>query len=635
MTTKITTAGIAAATRARNNQGPRINITSFKIGSSITPPVGNETDIVGDLVYIGFPSQLQYAVVNDNTVQYIVTLDESVPSGSPNFFYVGRIGLFTDNGDGTSSLFSITSIDATSPDYKFATTPTIVGNRLSYNIYLAISDMANIANFTIQLLDLLTIPEVTSELALPPPDGVAFNTYQVMKHSVTRIPAIAFRETATQGRVPSAWLMGSERLIPGQGEGVVPLDPSYFDTLASVGRVVGLDSTNQRIIIGEPATNRYILGIRSSQEEISNYGVYVDSSPGIAYAPMAKIYADTAPNAGGITLTANQWPIGYALGPVNTTNAVGYALWIDFTMGFGAIGTPGPQGPPGPPGPSGSAGPGGGGGGGGFSNTGQCYLTKSVGNLLLSPYNGNNIIINSTVQSIPAGGVSLPAAGLQTNTLYYIYAFMNGTTMAMEASTTNHITSTFDGVEIKNLDQSRTLVGMAYTISGPAWSDQDGQLYVLSWFNPKSKSGTTYFTAYHTTGGNDFVELGTEIRNYFLTWANRNVKYVTGGFCGCNGGNGVATVMCFDGNAWEKYSLGANENGNRPVQMQGPIGVLGVRSNLSEGLHFGTLKGVQWGGGPGVAYWNLTLGTATHPSSPSNPSGGIDTPVSLTVTVEG
>ena len=634
MTTKITQAGIEAATRARNCQGPRINITSFKIGSSITPPVGNETDIVGDLVYTGRPSQLQYAVVNANTVQYIVTLDESVPSGSPNFFYIGRIGLFTDNGDGTSTLFSITSIDAASPDYKFATTPTIVGNRLAYNIYLAISDVANIASFTIQLLDLLTIPEVTSELALPPPDVVAFNTYQVIKHSVTRVPAIAFRETATQGRVPSAWLMGSERLIPGQGEGVVPLDPVYFDTLASVGIIVGLDSTNQRIIVGEPATNRYILGIRSSQEEITNYGVYVDSTVGATYSPMAKIYADTAPNAGKITLAVNNWPIGYALGPVNTTNANGYALWIDFTMGFGAIGTPGPQGPPGPTGPPGDPGSGGG-GGGGFSNTGQCYLSKSGVNLLLSPYNGNNIIINSKVQNIPAGGVSLPAAGLQTNTIYYIYAFMNGTTMAMEASTTNHLTSTFDGVEIKNLDQSRTLVGMAYTVAGPAWSDTDGQLYVLSWFNPRSKSGSTCFTAYHTTSGAEMIEIGVEIRNYFITWANRGVKYTTGGFSGANGGDGVSTTMSFDGNGFERYSIGSVELGVRSGTMDGPVGVAGMRSNLSEGLHYGTLKGCLTGGGPGTAYWNLTIGTATHPASRTNPTGGIDGPVSLTITVEG
>jgi len=627
MTTQITHAGITSATRARNNQGPKINITSFKIGPTIIVPVVDDpsTDIT-DAVYTGYPSQLQYAVVNDNTVEYIVTLDESVGD-----FDIGRIGLYMDNGDGTSTLFSITSIDAPSPDHKFATSGGTVGNRLTYTIFLAISNMANIANFTIQLLQILTIPEVPSELSLPDPDHVAFNTYQVMKHSVSRVPAIAYRETAAQGQTPSRWFMGAERLIPGMGEGIVPLPSSLFDTLAVTGKIVGLDSTNQKIIIGEPATNRYILGIRSDADQITNYGIYVDSG---TYTPMQKLYADTGANAGKITTVANQWPIGYALGPTVAPNPVGYMIWLDFTMGFGAVGIPGPQGPQGPPGPPGT---GGGGGTGGFSNSGQCYLSLQAGVLLLSPYNGNNIIINSVVQQIPAGGISLPPTGLQPNQLYYIYALMSGSTMTLEASTANHVTSTFDGVEIKNLDQSRTLVGMAYTVAGPAWADGNaGQIYVLSWFNPRLKSGTTAFNAFHTTAGGDFVEISTEIRNYFITWANRNVRYTTGGSCGGNGGDGVASAMSFDGVGFEKYSTGCNQLGVRSGQQSAPIGVFGVRSNLTEGLHWGTLKGTLSGGGPGRAYWNTTVGTAAHPSSPpNNPDGGIDAPVSLTVTVEG
>ena len=631
MSTQITAAGIASATRAKNNQGPKINITSFKIGSGvdgsgnrIPPPSVNDpaTDITPDFVYQGFPSQLQYAIVNDNTVEYIVTLDESVGP-----FDVGRIGLFMDNGDGTTTLFSITSIDAPTPDHKFPTSGGVVGNRLTYQIYLAISNIANIANFTIQLLQILSIPEVPSELNLPPPNNVAFNTYQVQKHSIARVPAIAYR--ASQAN----WFMGSERLIPGQGEGVVPLGTSLFDVSAAVGKVVGLDSINQKIILGEPATNRYILGLRSGLEEITNYGMYVvpTSDPlGPLLTPMGKLYADTGINAGKMTVTANQWPIGYALGPSNTTNAPGYLCWIDFTLGFGATGTPGPPGPQGPAGPPGT------GGTTGFSNSGQCYLSLQSGSLRLTPFNGNNLIINSNIQRIPAGGVGLTAAGLQANTLYYIYAYMNGTVMTLEASTTSHITSSFDGIEIKNLDQSRTLVGMAYTVAGPAWADDAGRLYVVSWFNPRSKSSTTCFTAFHTTSGGEFVELGQEIRNYFINFANRGVKYLTSGSCGGNGGNGVTTAMSFDNNGFERFSASQNENGARGNVQQGPVAVTGMKSGLSETLHFGTLVGVLSNGGPGRAYWLLTIGTATHPSNPPNdPGGGIDAPVSLTIAVEG
>jgi hypothetical protein len=106
---------------------------------------------------------------------------------------------------------------------------------------------------------------------------------------------------------------------------------------------------------------------------------------------MQKLYADTGTNAGKITTIANNWPIGYALGPVNTPNAVGYACWIDFTMGFGAVGIPGPPGPQGPPGPAGTAGTGG--GGGTVSNSGQCHFRKIGTNCCLVRHQGCNLII--------------------------------------------------------------------------------------------------------------------------------------------------------------------------------------------------------------------------------------------------
>jgi hypothetical protein len=45
-------------------------------------------------------------------------------------------------------------------------------------------------------------------------------------------------------------------------------------------------------------------------------------------------------------------------------------------------------------------------------------------------------------------------------------------------------------------------------------------------------------------------------------------------------------------------------------------------------LHFGTLKGMLAGGGPGRAYWNPTVPTGTAGVT-------IDAPVNLTVTVQG
>jgi hypothetical protein len=363
-------------------------------------------------------------------------------------------------------------------------------------------------------------------------------------------------------------------MIAGQGEGIIAIDQSFFDPASPIGTVVGLDSVNQKIIVGEPANNQYIIvGIRSTVEQITNYGIYVN--PVNVYNPMQKLYCGTGSTAGRLTTISNNYPIGYAIGPVNTTNAVGYLCWIDFTFGtFGGtpVGLPGPPGPVGPTGPSGIAGSSAG------IMTPGCYLHLVGANLVLSPYNGNLIVINQTVQKIPFGGVALAPTGLAVNTLYYIYAYMSGATMVLEASATSHITSTINGVEIKSGDQSRTLVGMAVTVSGAggaAWTDvapgtttgsggsitsgvDIGKLYVLSWFNPRPKSGTSYFNfiagqtglkvhqGRRTTSPN-FVELGQEIGNFFLTWQNRKVRYVTAGAVACLAPQGAGSTVQFDG----------------------------------------------------------------------------------------
>jgi Phage tail-collar fibre protein len=210
MTTQVTAGGIAAATSALAG-GPKIDINTFKIGSSLTPPQPSDpsTDITGDWEFTGSAANLQYAVIDNNTVEYIVTLDESIGN-----FNVGRIGLFMSGG----TLFSITALDMPNPDYKFSTSGGQVGDRLIYAIYISISNFSKITTFSIPLLPLLGVPEATgSEVLLPDPNHVAFNTSQVWKHSFVRVPVLAYRETPTQGWPFSAWFMRPERMIAGQG----------------------------------------------------------------------------------------------------------------------------------------------------------------------------------------------------------------------------------------------------------------------------------------------------------------------------------------------------------------------------------------------------------------------------------
>jgi hypothetical protein len=251
MTTQYTSHGITAAQNATAGTGPKINIDSFKIGPTITQPSAGDpstdiTDAVYTYTYGGSgTSQIQYTVVDANTVEYIVTLDETVGS-TP--FNVGRIGLFMNNGDGTHTLFSISALDTTNPDYKFATNGNQVGDRLTYSIYIQISNFPQIANFTIPLLVIPNVPEASNETTLPAPTSAVFNTSQVMKHTLMRIPAIAYRETSAQGRPIPAWVMRSERLIPGKGEGVIPVaHGALFGSSVNIGNIVGLDSVNQKV----------------------------------------------------------------------------------------------------------------------------------------------------------------------------------------------------------------------------------------------------------------------------------------------------------------------------------------------------------------------------------------------------
>jgi len=77
---------------------------------------------------------------------------------------------------------------------------------------------------------------------------------------------------------------------------------------------------------------------------------------------------------------------------------------------------------------------------------GQCRLAKSGSNLVLSPFKGNLITINSLAETIPDAGVTLSTGGLSPTTLYYIYAWMSSGTMTLEATTTAYATQTGTGV---------------------------------------------------------------------------------------------------------------------------------------------------------------------------------------------
>ena len=118
-------------------------------------------------------------------------------------------------------------------------------------------------------------------------------------------------------------------------------------------------------------------------------------------------------------------------------------------------------------------------------NQGQVILFKSGANLVLSPWNGNQLTINGVNRIVPSSGISLAPTGLP-NSLHYIYAYWTGAAIAMEASTTAPVTDA-NGWRIKTGDVTRTLVGMAQ-VSSSAFLDTQAARFVASWFNQRPRS---------------------------------------------------------------------------------------------------------------------------------------------------
>lgn len=238
---------------------------------------------------------------------------------------------------------------------------------------------------------------------------------------------------------------------------------------------------------------------------------------------------------------------------------------------------------------------------------GRCYLSLSGGNLLLAPENGNGLIINGVLYSLPQGGVQLTPTGLAANTFYYIYAQITSIAGApaiqLIPSATGHLQDA-GGVEVMSGGAMNTLVGAVMTNAIGQFVDQDGQLYVLSWFNRKRKRSRTSFNVNHTTTAGNYIELGTEIRNYFLQWGGALSLFSGTGCVRCDGGSIAYTAIAFDGGGVGNYEMETVAGGNGSVGNNDytPSVFSGWKKGLSEGAHWATLLGFV-GSGPRSGTW--------------------------------
>jgi hypothetical protein len=146
------------------------------------------------------------------------------------------------------------------------------------------------------------------------------------------------------------------------------------------------------------------------------------------------------------------------------------------------------------------------------------------------PYRGNLITVNGAQCTVPDAGVTLAATGLTPNHLYYIFAVATaGVVTSLEAGDSGsiaHATSTTagnKGVEIKSGDDTRTLVGMARVISGPAWQDSAAQRFVVSWFNRRGISCNGGSVTISGSIGSGLGERTSSSRCEFLAWSDEAV----------------------------------------------------------------------------------------------------------------
>jgi hypothetical protein len=157
--------------------------------------------------------------------------------------------------------------------------------------------------------------------------------------------------------------------------------------------------------------------------------------------------------------------------------------------------------------------------------------------LTFAPFNGNQIKINGVSYQIPNAGVTLAFGALSTTTLYYIYAYISGSTLTLEASTTTHATSTTsgnEGVEIKSGDDTRTLVGLSYTIAS-TFVD----FTTLSWFNKRQKTASLSLGNLSTASAT-FVALGS--LQSAVNWANDIVDIQIAAQISTTGTNGAIEI---------------------------------------------------------------------------------------------
>lgn len=224
---------------------------------------------------------------------------------------------------------------------------------------------------------------------------------------------------------------------------------------------------------------------------------------------------------------------------------------------------------------------------------GHCRLEYvSSSQIKLMPFNGNKLFINGEWLAIPAAGVTLSNTGLTAATVYRIYAYKSGSSIALEASTTARATDATYGHEIKNGDATRTLVGIVYMGAGTpgTFVDSATQRFVRSWFNRGRRSTMqNALAAGASIGYSPWQQLSTSARVEFVAFSDDQVTAEAGMTAYDSGG---ATCQFYAAIGFDSTSVPTGANASVTVPAANKIVNVtagGSPASLSEGYHYATL----------------------------------------------
>lgn len=176
---------------------------------------------------------------------------------------------------------------------------------------------------------------------------------------------------------------------------------------------------------------------------------------------------------------------------------------------------------------------------------GECRLVLSGANIVLQPFNGNRLTFPQQARDavVPVAGVSLAPTALTPGTLYYIYAVAtNNMVSSIEASTTGYAADDSTGVQVKNGDATRVLVGMAVPVTGPIWKDDALARRVASYFNRRPKRLFVADYNQFTRVAGTFATLSSTLSIDLAVWSGESVDVSFSGNAS-NSANSAAGIV--------------------------------------------------------------------------------------------